>query len=86
MSIARFKSCPACEGTGHVLLTMETVGSLIRSTRRAAGLTQDQLALRIHSERSAVSMYETGEREPSLARLRAIAAVLGCSMRDLVPD
>lgn len=38
--------------------------TLLRETRRGAGLTQEQLAARAGLSKTAISMYETGTREP----------------------
>lgn len=49
------------------------VGTQIAILRRDAGLTQAELARRIHTSASAVGMYEQGRREPSLGLLVRLA-------------
>lgn len=39
-------------------------GAMLHQARRAAGLTQTELARRSGVSRSAISLYETGGREP----------------------
>ena len=47
--------------------------------RRERGLTQAELAARLGISKSAVSMYECGNREPELDLLRAMADLFGVS-------
>ena len=56
--------------------------------RRAAGLTQQELADALGISRSLVAMIETGQAWPSAAFLPAMAEVLGCSIDELyqAPD
>lgn len=52
----------------------ESFGLRLRQLRRARGETQPELAKLLGLSRSAVSMYESGEREPKYELLTAIAA------------
>lgn len=56
----------------------------LREARRQAGLTQAEVAARAGLEPAAVSHYETGEREPSLANLELLIGALGCDAGELV--
>ena len=47
--------------------------------RRERGLTQAELGARLGISKSAVSMYECGNREPELDLLRAMADLFGVS-------
>ena len=49
-------------------------GPRLRKLRKARGETQPELAKLLGLSRSAVSMYESGEREPKYELLTAIAA------------
>lgn len=49
----------------------------LRELRRAAGLTQVQLAERVGIAQSQISGYESGARQPSLDTLQALATELG---------
>lgn len=52
----------------------EAFGARLRQLRRAHRETQPELARFLGVSRSAVSMYEAGEREPKYELLTAIAA------------
>ena len=52
----------------------ESFGARLRKLRRENGETQPELAKLLGLSRSAVSMYESGEREPKYELLTAIAA------------
>jgi transcriptional regulator with XRE-family HTH domain len=52
--------------------------------RRAAGLTQKQLADRLEVESITVSRWERGVTSPSLPRLRRIAEITQTTVGDLV--
>lgn len=52
----------------------ESFGPRLRRLRKARGETQPELAKLLGLSRSAVSMYESGEREPKYELLTAIAA------------
>ena len=54
-------------------------GFRIAMLRRQRGLSQAELARRLHISASAVGMYEQGRREPSLDIIVALAEVLGVS-------
>jgi transcriptional regulator with XRE-family HTH domain len=64
------------------------VGARLRTARRAAGLTQKQLAQELGVEPITVSRWERGVTSPSLARLRRIAQLTETTVSDLVraPD
>ena len=61
-----------------------TLGRRIRELRTARKMTLDALAKAIGRAPSQVSMIENGKREPRLAMLRTIAAVLGTNVDDLL--
>ena len=56
----------------------------LSSLRRASGLTQAELAARLGISKSAVSMYERGNREPELELLEKMADVFGVSINTLL--
>lgn len=49
--------------------------------RRAAGITQAQLAERVGKQQSVISQIESGRRSPRLETLASIAAALGLELR-----
>ena len=51
---------------------METIGGRLKKLRLERGLTQEQLALKVHfGNKGMVSAYETGKRELSMGALLA---------------
>ena len=56
------------------------LGSRIASLRQNKGLSQAQLAKRLHISASAVGMYEQGRREPSVEILIALSRELEVSL------
>jgi transcriptional regulator with XRE-family HTH domain len=52
------------------------VRELIKEARRAAGISQVELARRIGSSQSTIGMYETGDRHPAVGAL--IEVIRGC--------
>ena len=55
------------------------LGSQIAEIRQKAGLSQAELAARIHVSPSTIGMYEQGRREPSMRTLVSIARELNVS-------
>jgi transcriptional regulator with XRE-family HTH domain len=51
-------------------------GKTIRMLRTAAGLNQKEFAARLRISASALSLYESGEREPPLSFLKAVSREL----------
>src|SRR5258708_18536057 len=49
-----------------------STGLLLRQARKAAALTQRELADRVETAQSAVAAYESGARVPTLATLRRL--------------
>jgi transcriptional regulator with XRE-family HTH domain len=54
-----------------------TGGHLLERARRAAGLSQEDLARRAHTSRTAVSAYENGHKSPSLSTAERLLAEAG---------
>lgn len=65
-------------------MTDSKATSPITAARKAAGMSQQQLADALGIAQQHVSRWERGERTPRIATLKRIAAVLGCSPRDLI--
>src|ERR1043166_3570183 len=51
--------------------------ALLRETRTKAGLTQAELASRLHRDQTFVSKYETGERRLDVLELREVCRAIG---------
>lgn len=56
----------------------------IRTLRWKAGLTQKELAERMGLKQTAVSWWETDRGNPSASTLPKLAAVLNCTVDDLI--
>lgn len=63
-------------------MAVTTVGELLRRYRKAAGLTQADIAGNIPCESSTVSRIENGELRPSPAYLRAFCAIERLALTD----
>ena len=59
-------------------------GAAIRSLREAKGLTQEELAERIHVSAKAVSKWETGKGFPDISLLEPLAKALDISVIELL--
>ena len=53
------------------------IGSMLRQAREQAGITQEELAIRIHTRKSAISRIENHADDIRLSTLRNIAMALG---------
>jgi transcriptional regulator with XRE-family HTH domain/predicted transcriptional regulator len=68
-------------------LDVVTLGQRLRHARRAWGFTLADVSARVGMASSALSMIETGRREPRLSTLQALAETLGVGLDDLLrPD
>ncbi|WP_336991728.1 helix-turn-helix domain-containing protein [Leucobacter sp. VD1] len=65
-------------------ITKQDFGRFVTERRRAAGLTQRQLAERLHVTESAVSKWERGLSYPDITLVQAIASELGVSGQELI--
>ena len=63
---------------------MRDIGKNIRDARVRGGITQDQLAERLHVSRQTVSHYETGHSRPDIEMLEQIAQALEVDMTVLL--
>ena len=59
---------------------MSSFAERLRALRRENGWTQKELADRLRLKRPAVTLYETGRREPDYGTLQKIAEVLQVSV------
>jgi transcriptional regulator with XRE-family HTH domain len=57
---------------------------LLRTARKKAGLTQDQLAERMGAYKTFVSKYERGERQLDLIEFLAVAEALKLEPKTLI--
>jgi uncharacterized protein len=56
-------------------------GSLLRCARKAAGITQAELARRAGVTQSVISAYEAGRREPAVSTLSRLVDATGATLR-----
>ncbi|WP_330985852.1 MULTISPECIES: helix-turn-helix transcriptional regulator [Enterobacterales] len=59
-------------------------GSVLRTLRKKAGLTQEQLGFEAGLERNYISMLELGQRHPSLATVFKLAPPLEVSPSQII--
>lgn len=52
----------------------------------AKGMTQKELAEKLHVNQSAVALWERGDCGPKRTRLAEVAEALGCSVEELLKD
>lgn len=62
------------------------IGILIKQKRKAAGLTQEELAQKIGCATITIRQYESGKREPSIIVLGKLANALDVDIFDLIPE
>lgn len=61
-----------------------TLGEKLTQARKAAGLTQADVAARLSVSRQAVSRWESGQSKPSTEKLLALGALYGVSIDQLL--
>lgn len=58
----------------------------LKEARLSAGLTQEEVAKALNISRTTVTMWETGDVNPTADKLPAIARLYGCTINDLFRD
>lgn len=56
-------------------------GRVLLAARRVSGLSQSEVSRRAGVAKSAISMYETGAREPGTTVFLRLLSACGCSLR-----
>lgn len=59
---------------------------VLKDRRKAAGLSQEELAFRADLSMSYISLLETKNRQPTLTVMEVLARELGLSLSELVGD
>ena len=72
--------------TNDEQLFYEEVGRRVRSHRRRADLTQEQLGDEVELARTSITNIEQGNQPVSAWLLSRFASILDCPINDLVPD
>ncbi|NLT22263.1 MAG: helix-turn-helix transcriptional regulator [Syntrophorhabdus sp.] len=57
------------------------IGAMLRQARESAGLTQEELALRLNTRKTAISRIENHAEDIKLSTLERFAAALGKQLR-----
>jgi transcriptional regulator with XRE-family HTH domain len=65
---------------------LRKLGKTIKSTRKARGLTQENVAELCGFDPTYISLLETGKRNPPFLTLCMIARVLNCTLAQLLSD
>ena len=62
------------------------LGDAIRKTRKARGLSQEELAFKSQVDRSYMSSIERGAQNPGVVTIVRISAAIGVSMAELMAE
>ena len=62
----------------------ESLGMRIRRARKAAGMTQADLAEKLNYSDKSISKWERGDSDPSTSNLLALAKLFGISAEELL--
>jgi DNA-binding XRE family transcriptional regulator len=57
------------------------IGVMLRQARESAGITQEELALRLNTRKTAISRIENHAEDIKLSTLKRVAAALGKQLR-----
>lgn len=63
---------------------MKEFAERLKKLRKEQAYTQQQLASLLGVSKSAISMYENGEREPEISMIQKIATILNVDIEELV--
>lgn len=61
-------------------------GNNIRRIRIERGLSQEELAQAVGVTGSAISRWESGQRQPNIEKLKKLSAALGVTVDELLQD
>jgi len=59
-------------------------GARLKAAREAAGLSREEVAVRIHRSLTVVQFAETDNHEPGIEKASALAATVGVRVDDLI--
>lgn len=62
------------------------IGNQIKTFRKSAGFTQDELAKRLNTTKQTISRYEKGDRKANQDMLFELCDILGVSIDDFFPS
>ena len=58
----------------------------LKTRRKEAGLTQQELAAQLCVHQTAVAGWENGRAQPSIEKLLKLAEIFGCTVDELLRD
>lgn len=58
----------------------------LKMRRKAAGMTQQDLAARLFVHQTAVAGWENGRAQPSIDKLLRLSEIFGCTVDELLRD
>ena len=85
-SRTRIRAILTISYTSHVKAERLTAGSVLRTARKRAGLSQVELAARAGITQSVISAYESGRQQPSLPMLAALVEASGYELEVSVQE
>ena len=56
----------------------------VKAARVNAGLTQEEVAKKVKKSKNTIANYESGKSSPDIETGKALAALYGCSVDDLI--
>ena len=62
------------------------IGNQIKTFRKSAGFTQDELAKRLNTTKQTISRYEKGDRKANQDMLFELCDIFGVSIDDFFPS
>ena len=62
------------------------VGDKIKEYRMLRGMTQGELANRLHVRQNTISSWEVGRTEPNMGMIERLSECFGCRKSDLIGD
>ena len=80
-SVARWRNDPEFRAAYEALDEEFAVASQIIEARARAGLTQDELAKRMHTSQSSIARLESGRSKPSVTTLEKLAVATNSRLR-----
>jgi ribosome-binding protein aMBF1 (putative translation factor) len=80
-SLAAWRKQPEYEKAYNALEDEFSLASAIIEARARAGLTQEQLAARMHTTQAVIARLESGRVKPSTRTLERLAAATGMRLR-----
>ena len=63
-----------------------SVGKALRDARKAAGLTQEEVARALNYSRATIAFWESGKREPTVAGFLRVMRVCGSSLDSVLEE